>query len=153
MGAKAKYEEDFFLWSQEQAAALREAAVARTNLPIDFEQIAEEIDDLGRSSKTAIRNLCKQVIVHRLKLDHSPALYPRNSWAHEITNFQTDIALIVSDSPSLRQFLPRLIDQAWLLGRRYAIADLFKDGVDGRDLPELCPYSARDILGEMLDDL
>ena len=37
------YDEDFFLWSKTQAEALRAAARGTTNLPIDWENVAEEI--------------------------------------------------------------------------------------------------------------
>jgi hypothetical protein len=35
------YEQDFFLWTKEQAAALRLAK--NSNLPLDWENLAEEI--------------------------------------------------------------------------------------------------------------
>ena len=43
------YEEDFYAWTQEQAAALREAGQNRVNLrpPLDYENLAEEIRGLG----------------------------------------------------------------------------------------------------------
>jgi hypothetical protein len=41
------YEEDFVRWTEQQAAALRAAARAGTNLPLDWENLAEEIDSLG----------------------------------------------------------------------------------------------------------
>lgn len=151
MSAKAKYDDDFFLWSQEQAAALREAAKARPNLPIDFEHVAEEIEDLGRSNKTAIRSLCAKVIEHRLKLDVSPAIDPRRRWEDEIGTFRMRIIAIVEDSPSLRPLLPELAERAWKLGRSRAIVALGKDGIFDREIPKDCPYSAREILGEVLD--
>lgn len=43
------YEEDFVRWTEQQAAALRAAARAAINLPLDWENLAEGIDSLGRS--------------------------------------------------------------------------------------------------------
>jgi len=43
------YDYDFFLWTQEQAAALRRAK--DSNLPLDWENLAEEIESLGKSER------------------------------------------------------------------------------------------------------
>ena len=45
------YERDFFLWTQQQAEALRKAAREGSNLPLDWENLAEETESLGRSFK------------------------------------------------------------------------------------------------------
>jgi hypothetical protein len=56
------YEQDFFLWTKEQAAALRLAKslpLARTgdsNLPLDWENLAEEIESLGKSDRRELRS-------------------------------------------------------------------------------------------------
>jgi Domain of unknown function DUF29 len=43
------YERDFVAWTEEQAARIRAAAGTQLNLPIDWENVAEEIESLGRS--------------------------------------------------------------------------------------------------------
>jgi hypothetical protein len=43
------YEEDFVRWTEEQSRALRKASQSRVNLALDWQNLAEEIDDLGRS--------------------------------------------------------------------------------------------------------
>jgi hypothetical protein len=47
----ARYEDDVYTWSQQQAEALRHAARSRANLPepVDFANVAEEIESLGAS--------------------------------------------------------------------------------------------------------
>jgi hypothetical protein len=42
------YDRDFFLWTQEQSAALRQAK--DSNLPLDWENLAEEIESLENRS-------------------------------------------------------------------------------------------------------
>jgi len=49
MPPNAAYDDDFYLWTQEQAAALREADAARLNAPLDWENLAEEIESLERN--------------------------------------------------------------------------------------------------------
>ena len=48
------YEQDFFLWTKEQAAALRLAK--NSNLPLDWENLAEEIESLGKSPRAEVTN-------------------------------------------------------------------------------------------------
>jgi Domain of unknown function DUF29 len=54
---KALYDEDFVRWTKEQAAALRRAknlppaGTVGSNLPLDWENLAEEIESLGKSER------------------------------------------------------------------------------------------------------
>ena len=45
----AAYDEDFYAWTQNQAQALRRAGAERNNAPVDWENVAEEIESMGRS--------------------------------------------------------------------------------------------------------
>src|SRR5439155_1413468 len=47
------YDRDFFLWTQEQATALR--AVKDSNLPLDWDNLAEAIESLGKSDRRPSR--------------------------------------------------------------------------------------------------
>ncbi len=67
------YDQDLVLWSEEQARALRAAADAGWNAPIDWENVAEEIESLGRSERHALASHIALVIEHLLKLQLSPA--------------------------------------------------------------------------------
>jgi Domain of unknown function DUF29 len=56
MDAKQLYNEDFVLWSKQQADALRAAAHDRSNRELDWGHLAEEIEDLGVSQRSALRS-------------------------------------------------------------------------------------------------
>ena len=45
----AAYDEDFYAWTQAQAQEIRRAGAERLNAPIDWENVAEEIESMGRS--------------------------------------------------------------------------------------------------------
>ena len=78
---KVLYEEDTFLaWSRNQAAALRAAAQDGSNQELDWENLAEEIEDLGKSQRLALRSRISTIIEHLVKLAHSPANDPRSGW-------------------------------------------------------------------------
>ena len=52
------YERDFYSWTQRQAAALRKAAGERINTsePIDWENVAEEIECMGKEQASKLRS-------------------------------------------------------------------------------------------------
>lgn len=101
--ADALYERDFFEWTQAQARALREAARAGANLPLDWENLAEEIESLGRRDRRELRSRISQILEHLLKLQFSPARDPRDGWVETIMTQRAAIQRILKDSPSLRR--------------------------------------------------
>jgi hypothetical protein len=70
---KTLYEEDTVAWSEQQAAALRAAARGGSNQPLDWENLAEEIESLGRSLRLGLRSQLVRIIQHLVNLAHSPA--------------------------------------------------------------------------------
>ena len=78
------YEEDFVRWTEEQSRALRKASQSRVNLALDWQNLAEEIDDLGRSVRRELRRRLTVIVEHLMKLEHSPAIDPRGGWMDTI---------------------------------------------------------------------
>jgi hypothetical protein len=62
------YEQDFYAWTQEQAAKLRAGQPAG----LDWERLAEEIEDMGSSKITQIENRLGQLLAHLLKWARYP---------------------------------------------------------------------------------
>ncbi len=62
------YERDFYVWTQEQAAALRAAAKAggRSNA-VEWERLAEEVEDLGKRDLREARSYIALIIEQMLK--------------------------------------------------------------------------------------
>lgn len=59
------YEKDYYQWTIEQVTALRERNLDN----LDWENIIEEIESLGRSDYNAVSSLLMRQIEHRLKID------------------------------------------------------------------------------------
>src|SRR5882724_9929155 len=110
-GPAQLYKEDFVLWAEEQSRALREAAGVGTNLPLDWENLAEEIDSLGRSVRHELRSRISTIIEHLLKLESSPATDPRRGWTDTIARERRDIELLLEDSPSLKGDVARVVSE------------------------------------------
>ncbi len=118
------YERDFVAWTEEQAARLRAAAVARINLPVDWEHVAEEIEDLGRSTARELRSRMATIIEHLLKLRHSTAADPRVGWTVTIARERAEVAELLAENPSLRGRLAETTEGARRIGVLAASAAL-----------------------------
>jgi len=57
-----RYEDDFFAWTRHQAMVLRSMAVVDNRF--DRDNVAEEIESLGRSERDAVRNQVRRIIEH-----------------------------------------------------------------------------------------
>src|SRR6266853_6074361 len=101
------YEQDFFLWTKEQAAALR--LTKNSNLPLDWENLAEEIEDLGKSDRRELRSQIRRIMRHLAKLQFSPAHDPRRGWHETIVDGRSEVELILRDSPSLKRQRSRIV--------------------------------------------
>ncbi len=142
----ALYQRDFYLWTQRQAAALRRTGALRPNEALDYENLAEEIESLGKNDRRALRSNIEIVLVHLLKLELSPIEAPRDGSIDSVAEHRTRLEELLGDSPSLRKELGSLIESAWRSARPRALRMLARDGVAGREVPEDCGYAASDIL-------
>ncbi len=87
--SESLYDRDYFAWSKQQAAALR-ARASSANM-LDYDNLAEEVEDLGRSMLRACRSQLLNVLTHLLKLRYiaSPETFPH--WRGELLNFRGDL--------------------------------------------------------------
>jgi hypothetical protein len=143
------YDQDFFLWTEEQAAALRRAK--SSNLPLDWENLAEEIESLGKSDRRELKSQIRRVLRHLLKLEVSPALEPRAGWRTTVRDTRIEIEDVLRDSPSLRRDVDALIKEGISSAAELAAADLSQfgepaDGVSAR--LEKGGFTADQVLGD-----
>ena len=145
------YDEDFFRWTQEQSKLLREAAERRVNLPLDWENLAEEIESLGKSQRAELRNRLATVIEHLLKLEHSIASEPRNGWLETVERTRGEAKLLLEDNPSLRREVADLVDTMFRKFAGFALNDLIRRGeMDKARRSEIIarPYTEDQVLGD-----
>ena len=122
------YEQDFYGWTQEQARALRARGEQGANPPVDWANVAEEIESLGQSDRREVISRLRAIIRHLLKLQCSPAAEPRPGWKRTVTLQRIEIADVLDASRSLRRELPALIGQAAEGAIRLAADDLAEYG-------------------------
>ena len=82
------YERDILAWSQHQAELLRRLGRGERVNDLDWTNLAEEIETVGRSELRAVESFLMQMIVHLLKLWRWPESDAANHWRGEIVGFQ-----------------------------------------------------------------
>ena len=142
---KPLYETDYYAWTKEQAGKLRELAQARSNLPLDLEHLAEEVESLGRSDLRICRSQIRRIIEHLLKLEHSPAGEPRLGWQKTVLDARIEIEDVIT--PTLRHDVEAELGKLYGRGHKAAQLALREHGEDeaSEALPERCPYSFEQI--------
>ena len=125
---KTLYERDFAAWAQQQAEALRTVAQGSTNPLLDWEHLAEEIEGLGISQRSALRGHITRIIQHLVKLECSPSVDPRNGWRRTIRLARLQAERQIKDNPSLKPELGRLIQDETGGGIELAIGELEEHG-------------------------
>ncbi len=145
------YEEDFLAWSKQQAEALRAAARAGSNHPLDWRNLADEIEGLGISQRSALRSQIRRIIRHLVKLEYSRASDPRRGWIESIGDARAEVEDLLETSPSLRSDLHGDIAVQTKRAIELAIQDLRgRDEIDDTHLPRLraATFTAEQILGD-----
>jgi hypothetical protein len=137
-----QHEVDFYSWTQEQAALLR--ALPRNSNRLDIENIAEEIEDMGRTEIKEVESCLLQTLAHLIKIavDKGAQFVPH--WVGEANEFQA--RAVLAFSPGLRQRLD--IPKVWKLAKRTANVSLAEHGVDLPVLPDECPMSLDQLLAD-----
>ena len=107
--SKQLYQQDYNLWLEETAIAIKEKSFAT----MDWDNLLEEIEDMGASQKRALRSFTKRLIEHILKLKFWNTELERNKnhWEAEVVNFREEIKQILQDSPSLKNYLQENYNQ------------------------------------------
>ncbi len=144
------YDRDLMLWSEEQARMLRAAADAGWNAPIDWVNVAEEIESLGKSERRALASHIANVIEHLLKLQASPATEPTRGWRETIRRARNEIEVILADSPSLRREVADMIARQTLRALALVRANFQDHGKQPLIDLDAVSYTEAQVLGDWL---
>jgi hypothetical protein len=130
---RAEYERDFYSWLMEQARLVREG---RWEL-VDRENVAEEIESLGREQFNKLESALRVLLLHILKWDHQPVKRSR-SWALSIRQQRLELDDVLADNPGLRPRIGEAIARAYRKARLQATKET---GLKEARFPVACPYS------------
>ncbi|ACK66026.1 protein of unknown function DUF29 [Rippkaea orientalis PCC 8801] len=124
------YDEDFYQWTIQQSQALRDRHLEL----LDWDNLIEEIEALGREELHAVESYLKQLIAHRFKLQYVDDDYCRKGWQKEINTFKDGIEDRLTNSLKNKINLEKVYQRA----RR----DVLLDYPELKEkLPKNSPYS------------
>jgi hypothetical protein len=134
------YDDDLVAWALANARLLRAGRVQ----DIDVDHLAEELEDLGKSERRALRSHLRNLILHLLKWAYQPGLRGP-SWRRSINNARRALDDIIEDSPSLERELTPMLPKTY--GQARADAAL-ETGLPETAFPPNCPFG----LEQLRDD-
>jgi len=140
----ATYETDFYLWTQQQAALLRQGLLS----DVDIENIAEEIESMGKSDRRTIGSHIRNILLHLLKWQYQPERQG-NRWKGSINMGRNEVEDVIADSPSLKRKIPDLIASEYRRARKDAASET---GLPLTTFPEQCPFTLDQITGDYWPD-
>jgi hypothetical protein len=140
---KTPYDVDLTAWVAEQVALLR----ARRFDEIDADNIAEELEDVGREQYDKLESALTLLIMHSLNWDHQPER-PSRSWRVTIAEQRRRVDKLLEKNPSLKASLDEAMADAHIDGRGRAAVEMDRDE---DTLPAACPYGFDEIMTRPID--
>lgn len=137
--AKTLHELDFHAWALSQAAAVRD----RRHADLDLDNLAEELEALGRSERREVESRLRVLLVHLLKARFQPEKLKGGRQA-AIKVQRHDLARVLADNPSLRDWPAERLADEYQVARLLASVET---GLPEQTFPEACPFSIDDVLG------
>jgi hypothetical protein len=139
------YDVDLVAWSERQADLLRRmAAGERVNDQVDWSNIIEEIESVGRGETLAVTSLLGNALGHKLRLIGWPDDPSALHWAHEIRVWLAQVSRRHRASMHIEAALADLWQDAIL----DAGGHMLDAGPPTIALPEACPWSLDQLLAE-----
>ncbi len=135
-----EYDEDFYAWSLHNAALIRAGKLSE----VDLENVAEEIESMGKANKRELISRLAVLLAHLLKWKFQPGLRG-NSWKYTIENQRFEVRDLLNESPSLKHELDEQLNHAY---KKALILAAAETGLTRTTFPETSPFSLADALNE-----
>jgi len=127
------YEQDFYRWTMSNARLLRQGRFSE----IDAENIAEELESMGRRERRALTSRLAVLLAHLIKWELQPSLRSR-SWKYTVKEQRRKIAKLLGENPGFKSDLESMVSEAY----EDAFFIVLKETeLEEEALPSVCPYS------------
>lgn len=151
------YETDYHQWANRQAELIRQ----RRFDELDLDNLAEEVEDMGKSEPRSLTSEFKTILLHLLKYQYQtqqlnpglPQPYNGRSWINSIGRARCDARDILADNRSLAQRQNELIAKAYNTAKKLAIKEMNRyvqshQRLDESSFPDTCPWTCEQIMEE-----
>lgn len=147
---RSLYDEDFFLWSRQQAEALRAEAARGGSNTLDWDLLAEEVENLGGSQLRECLSRTATIIEHLAKLAWSGRVEPRAGWRNTVRTQRRELRFALT--PSIRAQVEEALERLHLDAFEVAAESLADHG-DAVAVDQAVRWSFAQVLGERDDPL
>ena len=137
---EVSYQKDYYGWLQTNAQLIREGKFSE----IDAENIAEELESMGKSEKRELSSRLTILLMHLLKWQYQ-TVRRSTSWRNTIAVQRIDIHELLEDSPSLKSEISDKITTAY---EKAKLAAEIETGIEKDSFPAECPFTLDQILDE-----
>ena len=137
---KQLYDRDYIKWLEVTIAQLR----SRHYNDVDWDNLIEEIEDMGRRERHSLENNLVVVLLHLLKWEFQPK-WRTGSWEGSIIENRRRIRRALKSSPSWQNYLASVVDECYTSARKQARAET---QLPLEVFPAACPYAIADILND-----
>jgi hypothetical protein len=137
------YNLDFAQWCEVTVAQLKN----RDFQKLDFEHLIEEVEGLANRDRKEVESRLRVLLAHLLKRIYVASPRDYRGWENTIEEQRSELELLLKHSPSLRNYLIEVFDDAWV----YALKRVHK-GYPQVQLPEQWPFS-RDLEAILSEEL
>ena len=132
------YNHDAFQWYNENAKLLREK---KFDL-IDIENLAEEIESMGRSERSRLESYLVQLLLHLLKWKYQPNRRG-SGWEISIKKQRRHIKDHLDENPSLKGHISSICEKAYYYSKLDAMEET---GLALETFPEKMPFTIEEVL-------
>lgn len=138
------YDRDYYAWVQDQVDALRRRRIE----DVDWENVAEEIEDLGKSQRQSVESQMVRMLEHLLKLQYAGGTMRKNNargWQLSVKDARLVLRKLLDQNPSLSPQLAGMLPYAYQRGR---LAALRKARLPDHAIPESCPWEVEQVMDD-----
>lgn len=138
LNRSATYETDFYTWTQQQAALLRAGRLAE----LDVSNLAEELEDMGRSEKRELTHRLAVLLAHLLKWGYQPKRRGK-SWRLTVKEQRIQVQRELRQNPGLKALLKDVLADAYEDAQLQAAKET---DLDESVFPQTCLWTFEQII-------
>jgi len=125
------YDRDFALWVDDTVTKLK----AKEFNQVDWENLIEEVESLGKSQRKAVRSFLVKLLEHLLKRFYVDIPECYRGWEIKIRNFRRELKQEFKDSPSLKSFMLEIFSESYQDALEY-----MREDYPDVTFPDVCPF-------------
>lgn len=134
------YETDYLQWIETTVTKLQ----SQDYTNVDWENLIEEIADMGRSERKSLKSNLIVILLHLLKWQFQPDKRS-GSWESSIIEHRRRVQESLQDSPSLQPYLEEILTECYTQAVKQAKAET---GLPREYFPVICPYHLQQVIEE-----